>query len=265
MIETKHSIHSTAIIDPDAKLGENVNVGPWTVIGPKVEIGDNTWVGSHVVIQGPTKIGKNNRIFQFASVGECPQDKKWQGEETTLEIGDGNTIREFCTFNRGTIQDKGSTIVGNNNWFMAYVHIAHDCVVGNYNVLANNASLAGHVNIGNFVTLSGFAGIHQFVSIGDYAFCGRAPLIGKDVLPYLMVAGRDAKVHGLNLEGLKRHNFSPEQISNLKQAYKVIFRQGKKLDEIMAELTEMAKSDNDIKLFVDSLHQSQAAGRGILR
>lgn len=255
-------IHEQAIIDPSAKIGNNVTIGPWTLIGPNVEIGDDTWVGPHVVINGPTKIGKNNRIFQYASVGEVPQDKKYDEENTSLEIGDGNTIREFCTINRGTVQDNSVTKLGNHNWLMAYVHIAHDCIVGDHNIFANNATLAGHVKVGNYVTLGGFAGVHQFCKVGDYSFLAHSPLVIKDVPPYLMVAGNPAKSHGLNVEGLRRNQFSADTIATLKKAYKIIFRNNLTVEQALDGLKELVKDCQEVQRFIDFLDNTS---RGIVR
>ncbi len=256
------SIHPTAIIDPQAKLADDVSVGPFSVIGPGVEVGAGTRIASNVVIVGSTSIGKNNEIFQFSVIGEVPQDKKYGGEKTRLEIGDGNVIREFCTLHRGTVQDKGVTRIGHDNLLMAYVHIAHDSVVGNSNVFANNASLAGHVTVGNYVTLGGFAGIHQFCRIGDYSFLGRAPIVVKDVLPFVMIAGRDPQPHGLNVEGLKRRGFQKDTIHSLKEAYKIIFKRGNTVDDAIIKLTELVPSCQEIQAFIDFLKVSE---RGIHR
>lgn len=256
------SIHPTAIIDPSAQLAEDVSVGPFTVIGPKVEIGSGTKIAANVVIAGPTTIGKNNEIFSFSAVGEAPQDKKYGGEDTRLEIGDDNIIREFCTLHRGTIQDKGLTKVGSGNLLMAYVHIAHDCVVGDNNIFANNASLAGHVTVGNYVTLGGFAGIHQFCRIGDHSFLGRAPIVVKDVLPYVMIAGRDPQPHGLNVEGLKRRGFEKDTIYRLKEAYKIIFKRGNTVDDAIPQLAALVPACQEIQAFIDFLKISE---RGIHR
>lgn len=255
-------IHETAIIDATAKIGKDVSIGPYSVIGANVTIGDNTWIGPHVTIQGSTNIGKDNKIFQYASIGEVPQDKKYNGEDTRLEIGDGNTIREFCTINRGTEQDIGYTKIGNHNWLMAYVHVAHDCVVGDHNVFANSATIAGHVKVGNHVTLGGFAGVHQFCQIGDYSFLAHSPLVIKDVPPYLMVAGNPAKSHGLNVEGLRRHDFSSDSIQSLKRAYKVIFRQNLTIEQATDQLQTMVAECSAIQKFVDFL---PTATRGIIR
>lgn len=249
-------------IDPNAIIGDNVSIGPWTVIGPEVEIGSGTWIGPHVVIRGPTRIGANNKIFQFASVGEDPQDKKYQGERTFLEIGDRNIIRECCTVHRGTGQGGGVTRIGDDNLFMAYVHIAHDCLIGNQTVFANNASLAGHVSVEDYVVLGGFSGVHQFCKLGAYSFIGRAALIVKDVLPYVLVAGHESKVIGLNSVGLKRWEFKPETIDYLKRAYKVIFRKHLAVQDALEELETLVTNCREIQLMIDMLRQSE---RGITR
>lgn len=263
MTEQREYAGFQAYIDPSAKIGKNVTIGPGTVIGPHVEIGDDNWIGPHVVIQGPCKIGNGNEIFQFASVGEKPQDKKFEGEETWLVIGDNNVIREGCTLHRGTAQDNSITKIGNNNLLMAYVHIAHDCIVGNDNIFANNASLAGHVDIGNYVNVGGFAGIHQFCRIGDHSFLGRFPRIGQDIVPYVLCAGGNVtSVHGLNIEGLKRRGFSRETIMGLKKAYKIIFRQGHAIDKVIPLLEELVPETPEVQLMVDFIKSSE---RGILR
>lgn len=255
-------IHPTAIIDPAARIAANVEIGPWTLIGANVEIGEGTWIGSHVVIQGPTKIGKENKIFQFSSIGEIPQDKKYRGEKTFLEIGDRNIIRESCTFNRGTIQDKGITQIGNDNLFMAYVHIAHDCVMGNHNIMANNASLAGHVIIDNHVILSGYSGVFQFCRVGSHSFSCAGSIIDKDVPPFVKVSGYYAKPFGLNTVGMKRYGFTEETILALRRAYKVIYRKGLTVKQALEELNHMVQDCQEIKMFIDFL---QTSARGIVR
>jgi len=206
-------IDELAVIDPSAVIGKNVEIGPYSVIGPDVVIGDDSWIGPHVVIKGPTKIGRSNRIYQFSSIGEDPQDKKFTGnDQSTLEIGDGNLIREYCSINRGSEGGGGKTVIGNDNWIMAYVHIAHDCIVGNSTIFSNNATLAGHITIDDYVILGGFTAIHQFCHLGKHVFTAGLSMVGKDVPPFLMVAGDRAKPIGLNREGLKRHGFSRETI-----------------------------------------------------
>jgi UDP-N-acetylglucosamine acyltransferase len=255
-------IHSTAIIDSKAALDSSVGVGAYSIIGAGVKVGADTRIGSHVVLKGSTTIGKNNQIFQFSSLGEQPQDKKYAGEPTTLEIGDNNTIREFCTFNRGTIQDKGATRIGNDNWIMAYVHIAHDCQIGNHTIMANNSSLAGHVDIHDYAILGGFTLIHQFCKVGAHVITAVNTVVFKDIPPYITAAGYDAKPHGINAEGLKRRGFSAESILQIKRAYKALYRNSLTLEEAKVELAEMQKSCNEIKLLTDFLNVST---RGIVR
>lgn len=238
--EVKIVIDKTAIIDPSAKIADNVSIGPYSVIGPDVEIGEGTWIGPHVVIQGPTKIGRDNKIFQFSSIGADPQDLKFHGEQTFLEIGDRNTIREFCTLHRGTVQDKSLTKVGNDNLFMAYVHIAHDCIVGNHTIFANNASLAGHVKIDDYVTLGGFSGVFQFCHVGAHSFVSTNSVVIKDVPPYVKVSGYYAKPFGLNTVGLQRRGFSDEIILQLRRAYKIIYRNGLTVANAIEELQKIA-------------------------
>lgn len=255
-------IDNRADIAPSAKIAEGVTIGPWSMIGPDVEIGEGTWIGPSVVIKGPTRIGHNNKIYQFASVGEDPQDKKYNGEKTFLEIGDNNIIRECCTINRGTVQDGGITRIGNDNLFMAYVHIAHDCDIGNYTVFSNNASLAGHVIVKDHVILSGFAGVHQFCVLGEHSFIAKATLVTKDVLPYILVAGHDAEACGLNLVGLKRRGFSAEAINAIKKAYKIIYRNGLTVEQAIEQLTELAVESAEVRLMMEALQQSE---RGVVR
>lgn len=228
-------IDKTAIIDPTAKIAKQVQIGPYSIIGPEVEIGEGTWIGPHVVIQGPTRIGKENKIYQFSSIGEVSQDKKFLGQRTYLEIGDRNIIREFCTFNRGTAKDT-VTKIGNDNLFMAYVHIAHDCEVGNHTIFANNASLAGHVKVEDHVILSGFAGVFQFCRVGAYSFAATNSVIIKDVPPFIKVSGYHAKPYGLNTVGLQRHGFSNDILLGLRRAYKIIYRSGLTVAKAIEEL-----------------------------
>jgi UDP-N-acetylglucosamine acyltransferase len=256
------SIHPTAIVDPSTELGRNVSIGPYSIIGPHVVIGNDCWVGPHVVINGPTRIGTENRIYQFASIGESPQDLKYAGEATLLEIGDRNTIREYATINRGTINGGGITRVGNDNFLMAYIHIAHDCIIGNRSVFANNASLAGHVAIGNQVILSGFTLVHQFCSVGDHAFTGMGSAISKDVPPYLMVTGNPGQPHGINSKGLERQGISPEAIRAIKRAYKILYRSGLSLEEAKREIAAMADRVEALTIFSHFLAQSR---RSIVR
>jgi len=255
-------IDPRAIIDPSAKLADGVSVGPWTIIGPDVEIGENTEIASHVVIRKSTRIGRDNKIFQFSSIGEDCQDKKYNGEETFLEIGDRNVIREGCTLNRGTVQDKGTTRVGSDNLLMAYVHIPHDCVVGDHCILANNVALAGHVQIGDWAILGGYTLVHQFCQIGAHAFCGTGSVVLKDVPTYVTVNGNSAAPHGINSEGLKRRGFSPESIVAIKRAYRITYRNGLKLDQALEQLTEIAATHAEVGPFIDSL---RASTRGIVR
>ena len=255
-------IHPSSIIDPKAELDSSVEVGAFSIIGAEVKVGADTRIGSHVVVKGPTTIGKNNQIFQFSSLGEAPQDKKYANEPTTLEIGDNNTIREFCTFNRGTVQDKGKTSIGNDNWIMAYVHIAHDCTIGNNTIMANNASLAGHVDIHDYAILGGFTLIHQFCKVGAHVITAVNTVVFKDIPPYVTAAGYDAKPHGINAEGLKRRGFAPESILQIKRAYKALYRNSLTLDEAKIELAEMQKNCKEIALLTDFLNVST---RGIVR
>ena len=256
------NIHSSAIIDAKAELDSSVIVGAYSIIGAEVKVGANTIIGSHVVLNGPTIIGKNNQIFQFSSLGEAPQDKKYAGEPTTLEIGDNNTIREFCTFNRGTVQDKGATRIGNDNWIMAYVHIAHDCQIGNHTIMANNSSLAGHVDIHDYAILGGFTLIHQYCKVGAHVMTAVNSVVFKDIPPYITASGYDANPHGINAEGLKRRGFSLDTIMQIKRAYKVLYRNNLTLEEAKLELAEMEKSCAEIKLLTDFLKH---ANRGIIR
>lgn len=255
-------IHPTAIIDPGARLASGVSVGAYSVIGAGVEIGAGTWIGPHVVINGSTRIGRNNRIYQFSSVGEVPQDKKYAGENTLLEIGDGNVIRESCTINRGTVQGGGVTRIGNNNWIMAYVHIAHDCIIGNETVFANNASLAGHVTVNDYVIIGGFTLVHQFCAVGAYAFTAMGSAISKDVPPYLMVSGHMAKPHGLNTEGLKRRGFGPETISQLRRAYKILYRSNHTVEQALEQLRSLVPECAEVGPLVEFLEKTT---RGIVR
>ena len=241
-------IHPTAIIDPKAELEDGVSVGPYAVIGPDVTIGAGTWIGPHVVIQGPTRIGRDNKIYQFSSVGEVPQDKKYRDEPTELIIGDRNVIRENCTLNRGTVQDKGKTVVGNDNWIMAYVHIAHDCEVGNDTIFANGATLAGHVTVEDFAILGGFTLVHQFVRVGAYSFSGMGSALGRDLPPYVMASGNPAQPHGLTTEGLKRRGFDKDQVARLRKAYRTIYRDGLRLEEAIAELDKQSKHSEVARL-----------------
>ncbi|RFA34853.1 acyl-ACP--UDP-N-acetylglucosamine O-acyltransferase [Alkalilimnicola ehrlichii] len=255
-------IDPRAVIDPKAKLGANVSVGPFSVIGADVEIGDDTWIGPHAVVQGPTRIGRENRIYQFASIGEAPQDKKYQGEPTVLEVGDRNLFREGVTVHRGTVQGGGVTRIGNDNWIMAYCHIAHDCIVGNNTTFSNSASLAGHVIVGDHAILGGFSLVHQFCRIGAYSFSGFGSAINRDVPPYVMVSGQMAAPHGINSEGLRRHGKSAEVIRALKRAYKTLYKSGLRLEQAKSSLRDMAGDTEEVSLLVEFLEQSE---RGIVR
>lgn len=255
-------IHATAIVDSSAELDSSVEVGAYSVIGPDVKIDAGTRVAGHVMISGPTTIGKNNHIFQYSSLGEAPQDKKYKDEPTILEIGNNNTIREFCTFNRGTVQDKGITKIGSDNWIMAYVHIAHDCQIGNHTIFANNSSLAGHVDVDDYAILGGFTLIHQFCKIGAHVITAVGSVVFKDIPPYVTAAGYDAKPHGINAEGLKRRGYSADSILQIKRAYKALYRNGLTLDEAKTELAIMQNSTPEISLLSDFLKIST---RGIVR
>jgi UDP-N-acetylglucosamine acyltransferase len=255
-------IDPRAVIDPRAQLAAGVTVGPYTVIGPNVTVGEGTWIGPHVVIDGPTRIGRDNRIFQFASLGAAPQDKKYQGEDTRLEIGDRNTIREFVTFNRGTVQDAGVTRIGDDNWIMAYVHIAHDCRIGNQTIFANNASLAGHVRIDDYVILGGFTLVHQFCHIGAHSLTAFGSGISMDVPPYVTVGGSPAHAHGLNMEGLRRRGFPEDVRRLLKQAYRTIYRENRPLAEALDTLRPLAADCPELDVLVRFLENRT---RGITR
>jgi UDP-N-acetylglucosamine acyltransferase len=236
-------IDQTAIINPSARIANNVTIGPYSVIGPDVEIGEGTWIGPHVVISGPTRIGRDNKIFQFSSIGEIPQDLKFKGERTYLEMGDRNVIREFCTINRGTAQDKTVTKIGNDNLFMAYVHIAHDCEIGSHTIFSNNASLAGHAVIEDYVTLGGFSGVFQRCRVGAHSFIATNSVVIKDVPPYVKVSGYYAKPFGLNTVGLQRRGFVEETISQLRRAYKIIYRNGLTVAKAVEELRKMETAE----------------------
>ncbi len=255
-------IHPLAIIDPAAVVGANVHVGPFSIIAAGVEIGDGTWIGPHVVINGPTKIGQQNKIFQFASLGEAPQDLKYAGEPTRLEIGDRNIVREHCTFSRGTVPGGGLTQIGDDNLFMAYVHVAHDCHVGSKTIFANCASLAGHVFVGDYAILGGFTGIHQFCRVGEHCMTGIATITFKDIPPYMLVSGNTAKPYGLNLRGLKRRGFSSEAIDALRRSYKLIYRSGLTLEQALERMGEFGAEFQEVRRLADFIRQSE---RGIVR
>ena len=250
-------IHATALVDPAATIGADVSIGAYSIVGADVEIGAGTTIGPHVVIEGATRIGRDNRIFQFASLGAEPQDKKFHGERSELVIGDRNVIREFVTFNRGTADGGGATRIGDDNWIMAYVHIAHDCQVGNQVVFANNAALAGHVEVGDFVTLGGFTGIHQFCKIGAHAFTAMGSLVNADVPPFVIVAGPYAKPRGINSEGLKRRGFDAARISAIKRAYRTLYVAAAPLAEARSQLVEQAIDSADVAALLDFIERSE--------
>jgi UDP-N-acetylglucosamine acyltransferase len=258
----KLKVHATAIVSDRANLADDVEVGPYSIIGDDVEVGSGCRIESHVVINGPTRLGENNRIYQFCSIGDDPQDKKYADEPTRLEIGNNNTIREYCTISRGTVQDDGLTSIGDNNWIMAYVHIAHDCYVGNHTIFANNATLAGHVRVGDWAILAGFSGAHQFCNIGAHSFLGMYAGTSLDVPAYVMIAGQPPSPKGINAEGLKRRGFSAQQIRNIKNAYRLVFRSGLKLADAMSQLEELVAEQSELDIFLQSLRSSE---RGILR
>jgi len=255
-------IHSTAIIDPSAVIADDVSIGPYTIIGANVELGSGCEIGPHVVINGPTKMGSGNKVFQFSSIGEEPQDKKYANEATLLEIGNNNLIRENVTINRGTVQGGGITKIGNDNWIMAYVHIAHDCIVGNENILANNASLAGHVIIDDYVILGGFTLVSQFNKMGSYSFSAMGSVISRNVPPYVLVSGHMAKPVGVNVEGLRRRQFSELQLKNVRQAYKTIYRSGLRIEDAELKLAEMVQDDAELDILIDYLKNQEG---GIIR
>lgn len=255
-------IHPSALIDADAVLADDVSVGPFTIIGPGVEVGAGTVIGPHVVLKGPTRIGRNNRIYQFSSVGEDCQDKKYAGEPTRLEIGDRNVIREFVTIHRGTIQDKGVTSIGNDNLLMAYTHVAHDCVVGNGCIMANAASLAGHVHVNDHAILGGFTLVHQFCKIGKYSFSAMGSVVSRDIPPYVIVGGSPTEPHGVNTVGLERRGFSSDAIREIRRAYKIIYKSNHKLDEAIALLADMATRTPELACMVEFLRNT---GRSIVR
>jgi UDP-N-acetylglucosamine acyltransferase len=259
-------VHPTAIVDPQAEVADDVTIGPYAIIGPQVRIGPGTSVGAHATIGGRTTIGARNRIFAHAALGGEPQDKKYCGEDTELVIGDDNTIREFCTFNTGTVQGGGVTRVGSDNWVMAYVHVAHDVVVGNHCIFANNASLAGHAVVGDWVILGGLTGVHQFVRIGAHAMTGGASLLLQDLPPFVICQGNPAAPHGLNSEGLKRRGFSPEAIAVLRRAYKVIYREGLTAAEATAAIGRLADEHPAQRAHLDLMRSFvQDSTRGIIR
>lgn len=260
-------IHPSAVIDPKAMLDSSVEIGPFCVIGPHVEMGANTRLGPHVVVEGHTTIGQDNHFYGNATIGGAPQDKKYDDEPTRLVIGNGNTIREYCTLNTGTVQDKGVTTVGDDNWIMAYVHIAHDCQVGNHTILANAVQLAGHVEIGDWVILGGMTGVHQFIRVGDHAMTAFQTKLMQDVPPFVMAAGHPAAPSGINSEGLKRRGFSPESILLIKRAYKAIYRQDLNLAQAKQAIEEMAElAPQEVAMHLGKLRQFlDDSRRGIVR
>ena len=262
MRSDNRDIHSTAIVDSSAQLDTTVTIGPYSIIGPNVNIGENTWIGPHVVINGPTTIGMGNRIFQFSSIGDIPQDKKYQGEQSELFIGDNNTIREYVTINRGTKQDQGYTKIGSRNWIMAYVHIAHDCNVADDAIFANGATLAGHVNVEEFAILGGFTLVHQFCRIGAHSFCAMGTALNKDLPPYVMASGNYATTHGLNKEGLRRRGFSEECIQALHKTYKLLIRNKSAKEENVLQVKELAKKYSEVQNFIDFIESSE---RGVVQ
>lgn len=255
-------IHSTAQVDPSARIADKVTIGPFSVIGPDVDIGEGTWVGPHVVINGPTTIGRHNTIYQFASVGEACQDLKYKGEPTRLVVGDHNTIREFATLHRGTIQDNSETRVGSHCLIMAYAHVAHDVVLADHVIMANSAQLAGHVHVGEHAIIGGNCGVHQFVSVGAHAFLGAGSTVLKDVPAYVTVQGYPATPHGMNFEGLRRRGFNKPAMTALRRAYKTVYREGKTVREALDELAPLADEHPEVRTFVDSIERAK---RGIVR
>jgi UDP-N-acetylglucosamine acyltransferase len=255
-------IHPTAIVDPGARLAANVSVGAFSLVGPQVEVGEGTWIGPHVVLEGRTRIGRNNRIWQFASLGGAPQDKKYAGEDTAVEIGDGNTIREYVTINRGTMQDARVTRVGNDNWIMAYVHVAHDCQVGDHTIFANACALAGHVTVDDWAILGGYTLVHQFVRIGAHSFTGMGTGLDRDLPPYVGAAGNRAQPYGINTVGLRRRGHSGETIDALKRAYRTIYRSGLGQDEMKRELEAQAETCAEVRAVLEFINTSK---RGFLR
>ncbi|MDE1887616.1 MAG: acyl-ACP--UDP-N-acetylglucosamine O-acyltransferase [Gammaproteobacteria bacterium] len=250
-------IDARAAVDPGARLAADVTVGAFAVIGAQVEVGAGTVIGPHAVIQGPTRIGRDNRIFQFASIGGIPQDMKFHGEPTWLEIGDRNTFFEFVTINRGTAQDRGKTTIGNDNWIMAYVHVAHDCELGNHIIMANNATLAGHVSIEDWAVLGGFTKVHQFCRIGTHSFTGMNVDLSRDVPPYMMISGTPAEPRGINSEGLRRRGFNAAQVRNIKSAYRVLYRSDLRLQEALAKLRVLSATQSELQCLVEFLETSE--------
>jgi UDP-N-acetylglucosamine acyltransferase len=259
-------VHATAVVDPKAELDASVTVGPYAVIGPHVKVGGGTTIAAHVVLEGHTTIGRDNRIWQFASIGAANQDKKYKGEPTELVIGDRNTIREFTTLQVGTVQDKARTTIGNDNWIMAYVHVAHDCIVGDNTTLANNTTMAGHVELGDWVTVGGLTGIHQFVKIGAHAMVGFQSAVSQDVPPFMLVDGNPLAVRGVNVVGLRRRGYSPECIGAVKQMHKLLYRQGLTLADARGEIAKLREAQPEAAADVDlMLGFLGSAERGIVR
>lgn len=259
-------IHASAIVDPKAELDSSVEVGAYSIVGPNVRIGAGTVIGPHVVVDGHTTIGRDNRFYQFSSIGGAPQDKKYAGEPTQLIVGDRNMVREFCTLNTGTVQDEGITRIGDDNWFMAYVHIAHDCQVGSKTIIANSTSLAGHVHVGDWAILGGLVGVHQFCKIGAHAMVGAKTYLSQDVPPFTMVTGNPAAPHGINVEGLRRRGFTPPQVSALRNAYRVIYKSGMTLEQAKAELESESAASEEAREHLNQLRTFlEGATRGIVR
>jgi len=256
------AIHPTAIVHDGARLAAEVAVGPYSIVGPGVELGEGTWIGAHVVLDGRTRIGRRNRIFHFSSIGAPPQDKKYAGEDTAVEIGDGNTIREYVTINRGTALDAGVTRVGSDNWIMAYVHFAHDCQIGSHTIFANACQLAGHVTVGDWAIFGATTLVHQFVHVGAHAFTGMGTYLPQDLPPFVTAAGNMARPYGINSEGLKRRGFSPQTINGLKQAYRTLYRRGLGLEEARRELESQAEGCPPVREILDFLARTK---RGIIR
>ncbi len=255
-------IHPSAVVSPDARIAADVQIGAYTVVGAHVEIGAGCEIGSHCALKGPTTLGTNNRIYPFASIGDDPQDKKYAGEDTRLEIGSGNTIREYCTINRGTIQDDGVTRVGDDNWIMAYSHIAHDCLLGSQIIMANGSTLGGHVHVDDYAMLSAFSAIHQFCRIGAHCFVGAYGGVSKDIPPYVLVFGQPPAPRGINAEGLQRRGFSADQIRNLKEAYRLLYRSELRLAEAREQLAALAPEQPELRILVDFIDASE---RGLIR
>ena len=255
-------IHDRAVVSSSARVHDDVSIGPYSIVGDDVEIGSGTRIESHVVLKGPCVIGRDNHIFQFASIGDDPQDKKYNGEPTRLVIGDRNTIREYCTINRGTMQDSEETRVGNDNWIMSYVHIAHDCIIGDQTIFANNTQLCGHVQIGDWAILGGCTTVHQFCHIGEHSFTSIFTAVTRDLPAYVLASGRPAVPRGINTEGLKRRGFSVDQISNIREGYRILYRQGLKLEDAVKKLEKRAETQQEIVILLESV---RASSRGVIR